>query len=73
MDQWTPQLVEHCASVQKEVLESVYTCLKEDGILLYSTCTLNLKENEYQIKQFLERHPDMQMMDTNVNFGRRFV
>lgn len=71
VDQWTPQLVEHCASVQKEVLESVYTCLKADGILLYSTCTLNLKENEYQIKQFLERHPDMQMMDTNVNFGRR--
>ena len=71
VDQWTPQLVEHCASVQKEVLESVYTCLKEGGILLYSTCTLNLKENEYQIKQFLERHPDMQMMDTNVNFGRR--
>ena len=32
VDQWTPQLVEHCASVQKEVLESVYTCLKEDGI-----------------------------------------
>ncbi len=70
INQWTPQLVEHCASLQKEILENAYHCLKENGILLYSTCTLNKKENEFQINDFLDRHPDMKMVDANVEFGR---
>ena len=70
VDQWSQQLVDHCASLQKEILENAYHCLKENGILLYSTCTLNKVENEYQIAKFLERHPDMKMMDAEVKFGR---
>lgn len=69
-EQWSPQLVEHCASLQKEILENAYACLKEDGILVYSTCTLNMQENEYQVLQFLQSHPDMEMLDSNVSFGR---
>lgn len=69
--QWSPQLVEHCAALQKEILENAYTCLNADGILVYSTCTLNMQENEYQILQFLKAHPDMEMMDSGVSFGRK--
>jgi len=32
--------------------------LKNEGILVYSTCTLNKKENEKQIAAFLKRHPE---------------
>lgn len=69
--QWNPQLVSHCASLQKEILENAYACLKEDGILVYSTCTLNTEENEKQVLQFLEKHPDMEMSDPHVSFGRK--
>lgn len=70
IEQWTPQLVEQCASLQKEILDNAYACLKEDGILVYSTCTLNMQENEYQIRDFLIRHPDMEMVKADVPFGR---
>lgn len=69
--QWSPELITHCANLQKEILENAYKCLKEDGILVYSTCTLNKEENEYQVFNFLKNHPDMEMVDANVNFGRK--
>lgn len=68
--QWTPELVESCAAIQQEILENAYICLNKGGVLVYSTCTLNMQENEYQIRQFLNHHPDMHMEDAGVDFGR---
>lgn len=68
--QWSPELVNHCASLQKEILENAYHCLKKGGTLVYSTCTLNMKENEEQVLTFLKNHPDIHMEDPHVNFGR---
>ncbi|MGM9940892.1 MAG: NOL1/NOP2/sun family putative RNA methylase [Bulleidia sp.] len=69
--QWSPKLVSDCAQLQKEILENAYRCLKPGGVLVYSTCTLNMQENELQILQFLKNHPDMHMDDAHVHFGRR--
>lgn len=69
-NQWSPKLVESCAALQKEILENAYICLKPGGVLVYSTCTLNMQENEEQIFRFLENHPDMHMEDAGVSFGR---
>lgn len=68
--QWSEELVAHCALLQKEILENAYRCLRKGGTLVYSTCTLNKKENEEQILSFLKRHPDMHMEDPHVAFGR---
>lgn len=68
--QWSPQLVSYCAALQKEILENAYRCLKPGGVLVYSTCTLNMQENELQILQFLTAHSDMHMDDACVDFGR---
>lgn len=70
LSQWSPRLVESCAALQKEILSNAYRCLKPGGILVYSTCTLNRKENEQQILSFLMDHPDMHMCDAGVDFGR---
>jgi 16S rRNA C967 or C1407 C5-methylase (RsmB/RsmF family)/NOL1/NOP2/fmu family ribosome biogenesis protein len=40
---------------QKRILMDVWPALKEDGILIYSTCTFNPDENEKNIKWFLQR------------------
>ena len=45
-------------ALQRDLLEAATRYLAPGGILVYSTCTLNKKENEEQIAQFLERHPD---------------
>lgn len=44
--------------LQQELLESVSVLLKKGGRLVYSTCTLNKKENEKQIENFLKKHDD---------------
>ncbi len=67
---WSISNVELCTSRQAYILENAYKCLKQDGILVYSTCTFNKKENEEQIVSFLEKHPDMVIEDANVSFGR---
>lgn len=50
--QWSPQLIEECASMQKDIVHSAAQLLKEDGLLLYSTCTFNPTENIERADQF---------------------
>lgn len=45
-------------SVQYKILETSSKYLKSSGILVYSTCTLNKRENEAVIEKFLEEHTD---------------
>lgn len=70
MEDWTLEHVCACASRQKLILDSAYEALKQDGILVYSTCTYSMEENEAVIYDFLKQHPDMELLDTGVSFGR---
>ncbi|MDE5773016.1 MAG: RNA methyltransferase RsmF [Muribaculaceae bacterium] len=44
--QWSERLVESCAALQREILESIAGCVRPGGYLIYSTCTFNTVENE---------------------------
>lgn len=57
---WTKseQDVGHMSSIQKEILHSVAPLLKKGGTLIYSTCTIEARENEQIIDSFLETHVD---------------
>ena len=44
--EWNPGMVEHCAMRQKRIVNEAWQTLKEEGTLIYCTCTLNRKENE---------------------------
>ena len=50
--QWSPSLVEQCAQRQREILADVWPALRPGGLLIYSTCTYNRKENE-EIADFI--------------------
>ncbi len=52
--EWSPQNVEHCWQLQREIVADAWACLNEGGILIYSTCTFNTKENEENIRWILE-------------------
>lgn len=49
-------------SLQALLLENAYYLLKNDGTMVYSTCTINKKENEFMIQKFIEKHPDMEVI-----------
>ena len=50
--QWSPTLVKECAQRQREILSDAWTALRPGGLLIYSTCTYNLQENE-EIANFI--------------------
>lgn len=45
------------AKLQKTILSVVYQYVKPGGILVYSTCTIDQKENEENVAWFLEHYP----------------
>ncbi len=46
MLEWSAEHVAFCAKRQQQVLSDAWPTLKEDGILIYATCTYNTAENE---------------------------
>lgn len=52
---WSTKLKEELQKLQKELIESAVLAAKQNGIIIYSTCTLNREENEkivdYAIKK----------------------
>ena len=51
---WSLEKVESLSSLQKELILQAYKLLKKDGIMAYSTCTYEIKENEEVINYLLE-------------------
>ena len=46
------------AAQQKEMLQALWSLLKQGGKLLYVTCSIFAEENELQINNFLQTHAD---------------
>jgi 16S rRNA (cytosine967-C5)-methyltransferase len=49
--------------LQEEILENLYKLVKVNGYLVYSTCTINKNENNYQIKKFVKKHPEFVLLE----------
>lgn len=58
-----PENIDNLVKTQAEILENASLYLKENGILVYSTCTLNKKENERQTASFLKKHPEFRLLN----------
>ena len=54
ISEWSPKNVERCWQLQREIVSDAWQCLDDGGILIYSTCTFNTKENEENIRWFME-------------------
>ena len=58
MKNWNQQAIEDISSMQAELIESAFHALKENGILIYSTCTLSHEENQEICLTLQKRFPD---------------
>ncbi len=56
VNEWSAGNASHCAERQKRIIMDIWPALKENGILIYSTCTFNPGENEENIKWLTEKH-----------------
>lgn len=47
--EWSAQHVKECTTLQREIVEQAWKCLRPGGLLIYSTCTINLHEDEENV------------------------
>jgi 16S rRNA C967 or C1407 C5-methylase (RsmB/RsmF family)/NOL1/NOP2/fmu family ribosome biogenesis protein len=64
--EWSEDNTLLCSDRQKRILIDVWPALKENGILIYSTCTFNPDENEKNIKWLTEKH-DAESVKLNIS------
>ena len=50
VNEWSPENVDVCWQRQRRILSDIWPCLKPGGLLVYSTCTYNTKEDEENIR-----------------------
>ena len=53
--EWSPQQVEKCWRLQRDIVSQAWQCLRPGGLLIYSTCTFNIKENEENVRWMMEQ------------------
>lgn len=63
--EWSPQNVELCCQRQQRILADALPALKEDGILIYSTCSYSKDENE-DVLDWLMSEMSMQSLRLSV-------
>ena len=60
--EWSLQNVEKCWRLQREIVADAWECLNPGGILIYSTCTFNTKENEENVRWIIDEY-DAEILD----------
>jgi len=59
-----PESISDLTRVQEGILEGAAGIVREGGILVYSTCTLEPEENEAQVEGFTARNPSFRLEET---------
>lgn len=64
-----PEDMDTLIPLQYSILNNVCQYVKVEGTLVYSTCTMNKKENEKQIEKFLKAHKEFSLVEEKTIFS----
>lgn len=64
---WSLEYTLECNKRDKEILDDAIKMLKRDGILIYSTCTYNVSENEEIVKYLIDMGFEVLEVDPKLN------
>lgn len=66
---WVKRGPAYYSPIQYEIMESAVKMLRPGGMLMYSTCTFSIDEDEAVIKRILENYPQMETCSINSSPG----
>lgn len=64
--------IDNILIVQKNILKQAAQYVKQNGILVYSTCTICKKENEKNVEWFLEQYKNFELEDIRTYLPSEF-
>ena len=67
---WNPNAVKRLCGQQKQLLETAFQILKENGTIVYSTCSLEPEEDEAVVSSLLEKHKNAKLEEIELNIKR---
>ena len=68
--EWSPESVQHCSLRQQRILQDILPCLKNDGILIYATCSYSIAEDEDNA-DFIINH-DKSIVSVQIPFDKEW-
>lgn len=57
----TPESIEELTKIQLQILKNAIPCLKPEGRIVYSTCSIDHSENSEVIQKFIAAHPQFKL------------
>ncbi len=69
--EWSEENVSTCVARQAEILEQATKMLKKGGRLVYSTCTFSEREDEGQVRDYLQKHAEMRLITSKKFYPHR--
>src|SRR3989338_5918054 len=67
---WNPDMVRRLSITQKQLIETGFNLLKEKGILVYSTCSLEPEENEGVVDFLINKYEHAKLEEINLKLKR---
>jgi len=67
---WNPDAIRRLAGQQRQLIDTAFSILKENGTLVYSTCSLEPEENEAVIDFLLNKHENSKLEEIKLNIKR---
>jgi len=58
IEMWNPKTIKSMAGVQKVLIQNAFNLLRKNGVLVYSTCSLEPEENEGVVDWLLGKNKD---------------
>jgi 16S rRNA C967 or C1407 C5-methylase (RsmB/RsmF family) len=58
---WNPLGITKLSKIQKGLIELAFNMLKTNGVMVYSTCTIEPEENEAVVSYLLEKYPNAKL------------
>jgi len=68
---WNENTVKRIAGTQRQLIETAFNNLKKNGVMVYSTCTLEPEEDEGIVSFLLDKYPNAKLEDIKLEGLKR--
>jgi len=67
---WNPDMVKRLSITQRQLIETAFNLLKENGAMVYSTCSLEPEEDEAVVDFLLNKYENAKLENIKLNLKR---